>query len=618
MAPNAPEQAENVIVPNQEEGVVATSTSVSLTPAQLSREDLVRYKLNSEDDWIRAKLIDRAGKRGGKNENWWNVKNLSTGHRYSVDTGNAQLIERLDEDTPENDEEVYITTIPRYLHAEKRCRDAKARELRSWDDFQVYEEVEDEGQFKLGTNWVLTEKIINGENGVKARLTVRGDQEDASGVRKDSPTVRKGNIKIFSTIAAKEKWEIKSSDVTCAFLQGVDIERDVFLLPPKERRVPGMLWKLLKPVYGLVDAPRGWHLSLDQELTGAGCEKSLLDPAMYLNFSMSMGERKIEGMALTHVDDVLHGGSNKFEEQIMKPVKKAFKFGTEETEKFRYVGMNMTQKGDGIHIDQDHYIEALELPDMDVAKGFKAEEVLNEEGQTEFRSCVAKVLHVGFQSRPDVCFEAKSLSTKFGKATKSDLKSALKKIQKLKGQKTEMFFPNLGDVEDWYLVGYGDAGVRSMPDKINSVGGQVILLVNPKKNKACVLNWRSKKLVRKVISSLAGEALATVATIGEMVYNKSILRQIFGKKVDEIPVIVFTDSKNLHESIHSTSMVEDAWLIPDIAIIKEAIEQGTVTSIRRVSSGEMLANCLTKQGASAEQLLDVLKTGEFYLPRGLE
>ena len=74
---------------------------------------------------------------------------------------------------------------------------------------------------------------------------------------------------------------------------------------------------------------------------------------------------------------MLHGGSNKFEEQIMKPVKKAFKFGTEEAEKFRYVEMNMTQKGDGIHIDQDHYIKALELPDMDVAKRFKAEEVLN-------------------------------------------------------------------------------------------------------------------------------------------------------------------------------------------------------------------------------------------------
>ena len=65
------------------------------------------------------------------------MKDLSTCHRFSVDTGNAQVIERLDEDTPESDEEVYITTIPRYLHAEKKCRDAKERELRSWDDFQV-------------------------------------------------------------------------------------------------------------------------------------------------------------------------------------------------------------------------------------------------------------------------------------------------------------------------------------------------------------------------------------------------------------------------------------------------------------------------------------------------
>ena len=43
------------------------------------------------------------------------------------------------------------------------------------------------------------------------------------------------------------------------------------------------------------------------------------------------------------------------------------------------------------------------------------------------------------------------------------------KIKKLKGQKTEMFFPNLEAVEDWCLVGYGDAGVHSMPDKANSI-----------------------------------------------------------------------------------------------------------------------------------------------------
>ena len=63
----------------------------------------------------------------------------------------------------------------------------------------------------------------------------------------------KGNIKIFCAVAAKEGWNIKSNDVTCAFLQGAPIERDVFSLPPKERRIPRILWQLKKPVYGLAD-----------------------------------------------------------------------------------------------------------------------------------------------------------------------------------------------------------------------------------------------------------------------------------------------------------------------------------------------------------------------------
>ena len=225
---------------------------------------------------------------------------------------------------------------------------------------------------------------------------------------------------------------------------------------------------------------------------------------------------------------------------------------------------------------------------------------------------------MGYQSRPDVCFQAKCLSSKFGKATRSDLKAALKKMQKLQGEPTKMCFPDLGSVEEWTIVGYGDAGIRSMPDKLSSVGGQVIMITNVSKGQACVLNWRSKKLVRKVVSSLAGEALALVATVGEIVYNKAILKQIFGEVVDQVPVVVYTDSKNLHEAVFSTSLVDDAWLIPDIAILKEAIENGTIGSFRRVSADDMLANCLTKAGASAEQLMTVLQTGQYELPLGVD
>ena len=104
-----------------------------------------------------------------------------------------------------------------------------------------------------------------------------------------------------------------------------------------------------------------------------------------------------------------------------------------------------------------------------------------------------------------------------------------------------------------------------------------------------------------MVSSLAGEALAIVAAIGEIVYTKSIIHQIYGEVIEKTPVIIVTDSKNLDEAVHSSSLVEDAWLITDVAIIKDALEDGTISCLKRVQSEAMLANCLTKAGASAEQ-----------------
>ena len=470
------------------------SIRVSKDFKDIRKGDIVRYKDSGTSEIVESKVLRRAGKKGGKYDGWWNLSNNESGHIEALDMGSVDILEiKVPEKKDPPEDNTYVVGVPRYRHGEQICLDAKDREFESWDNFNVYTEVPDEGQVRLGTNWVLTEKVVNGERTVKARLTIRGDQEETDGIRKDSPTVRKSNIKIFTVVAAMEKWEIKASDVASAFLQGIEIDRDVFVLPPKEKRVPKVLWKLLKPVYGLVDAPRGWYIALDEEFIKAGCERCKLDPAMYLNFETDhAGNRRLEGMALTHVDDVLHGGGENFDENVMATVKSSFKFGLEEAESFRYVGMNMLQTDQGIIIDQDHYVKGLELPDMDIAQNLKMSDLLPPDGQTIFRGCVAKILHISYQSRPDICFEAKCLSTKFGKATKSDLKTALKKMQKLQGVHTKMFFPRLGSLKQLTFVGYGDAGIKSMPDKLSSVGGQVILLAD-----------KSRELATRMCTELA-------------------------------------------------------------------------------------------------------------------
>ena len=72
-----------------------------------------------------------------------------------------------------------------------------------------------------------------------------------------------------------------------------------------------------------------------------------------------------------------------------------------------------------------------------------------------------------------------------------------------------------------------------------------------------------------------------------------------------------TDSQNLYQAVHSTSLVEDSWLVPDVASLQQALEDGVISELRQVSSGDMLANCLTKRGAGAERLLEILRTGTY-------
>ena len=469
--------------------------------------------------------------------------------------------------------------------------------------------MKDEGQPTLGLNWVLVEKVIEGTSGVKARLTVRGDQEDTTDLRTDSPTVHKINVKLFFLIAASKGWRIKTSDVRCAFLQGTELDREVYVRPPKEKRIKGIIWKMIKRAYGLNDAARGFYLELSKTLTELGCRQSRLDPALYVWYDE---EGVLGGMALTHVDDILHGsGTEQFEKKVMEPLKSKFLFGTEEEAEFRYVGMQIKQTSEAIWVDQNHYLETIDVPDVETTE--KNDDLMDNESQEEYRGIVGKIGWLGGLSRPDLAFDNVMLSSKLGKATNGDMQAAVKIVRKMKMHNTVMKFPNLGDIKDWSIDGFGDAGHRSLPDKISSCGGRVMIIRNVKTGAACVVSWRSKKLKRVVTSSTAAETLAANETVSEMVYIKAVLREILGEAVDGVPMELFTDSKNMWKAVNTSALVEDPRLRTELAVLKESVETKEVTNLRRVSGKEMLADCLTKKGASSNRLMDVLQKGQMRL-----
>ena len=59
--------------------------------------------------------------------------------------------------------------------------------------------------------------------------------------------------------------------------------------------------------FGLSDSPRQWHLRLHKSLTKLGWQRSSLDAAMW--FLWSEDGKTMEGIVVSHVDDLLMGGS---------------------------------------------------------------------------------------------------------------------------------------------------------------------------------------------------------------------------------------------------------------------------------------------------------------------
>ena len=290
-------------------------------------------------------------------------------------------------------------------------------------------------------------------------------------------------------------------------------------------------------------------------------EVSRLDPASFLFFdakSTRMSkERKLSGMISTHVDDSLTVGKDSFRNQVEVPIMEKFKYGSHEGLPFRYVGFNVERSKEGLTLDQNHYVSNLCETDVTLDANLLLDDLLDEEGQGNFRSIAAKLSMLSVPSRPDIAFDSKIMTTKFGKAVKRDLKQALKLLKKVKQESTKMIYPCLGKLIDWIIIGYADASVYSMPDRIGSVGGQVIILANRKLDRACVLGWRSKQLRRVVHSSLAAEALAMLDLFGDIKYTRDMLQQMYGTHAHQISTIAVSDSKNLWQAVHSLKSVDD-------------------------------------------------------------
>lgn len=122
-----------------------------------------------------------------------------------------------------------------------------------------------EGKKAIGLKWVYKSKL-NLDGSLlkkKARIIAKGySQLEGIGYKEVfSPVARMETVWLFLTVGAQRKWKIHQLDVKTTFLNG-ELKEEVyvsqlegFTIKGKEEKV----FKLMKALYGLCQAPRAWY-----------------------------------------------------------------------------------------------------------------------------------------------------------------------------------------------------------------------------------------------------------------------------------------------------------------------------------------------------------------------
>ena len=568
----------------------------------LKAGDKIRYQTEHTSEIEYAEVVGPSGTANGVNKNRYNINN-NDGQSISIHADRMVSIEKA-ENFPTN---VLLTT-------REKIKQAKDSEIQNFENFGVFREIDKEevpeNATVVSTRWITQEK----EDGrIKARIVARGFQDRGFG-QNDAPTVEKLSTRIFMSLSVMRSWKVYSIDVKSAFLQSTDMQRDVYLVPPKDVKNKGEIWKATKPVYGLKDAARNWFDTLRTSLIALDCKQSIYDPSFFMNYEEGM----LAGMFISHVDDFLFAGSENFMQNVIGGIKAEFIISSEQEGNFKYVGLYINQDNGVITLSQEHFGEKIQPIKLAAATLKDKERFLDPEEKTLYQALLGKINWLCHQTRPDLAFDCYIASLSAQKPTIGNLKMLNKVAGKVKEGLRHIMFSRL-DEDELLIIGFCDASLANLPDKVSSGEGYMIFLAD-RTGKCCPLNWKSKKVNRVVHSTIAAEGLSLIDCYGEAMYGRKLVQEIMKNTSGKnLPIKIFTDSIQLRKALYSTNLVTEKPLRLTIAEMKQVLEDPVQnTEIHWVKSANMISDCLTKLGASVLKMNEVLETGSINLRELLE
>ena len=378
----------------------------------------------------------------------------------------------------------------------------------------------------IPTRWVDVDKSEIGEpEKLKSRLVVRGDLEDSSLMRCDSPTCSQTMISLVLTLAACRNTKLWSGDISAAFLQGSKLDRTLILSLPKDG-VPGvdpnMYYIVSSTVYGTRDTPRGWWKNLDGTLKKKGFLPVLFEPGAY---TLLEKEGVLAGIVITHVDDLLWTGGTLVEAR-MKEVCDHYKSGKIKCDEFRYCGRNISRDAEKIYVKCDNLIDRVRPIWLTHEQKRHAEQPVSEGVRGQLRSIIGSLAWLSRVCRPDLAYAVCKMQMSVSSATYEDVKYANSIVALAQKTKEAGLAYPVGafKFENVMILAIQDAS-HAADHEASSSGarmahrsqsGRLLCLADrsffeSKTGRLALIEWHSTVLKRVCRSTLQSEALSLLA-----------------------------------------------------------------------------------------------------------
>ncbi|GJR11256.1 putative ribonuclease H-like domain-containing protein [Tanacetum coccineum] len=203
---------------------------------------------------------------------------------------------------------------------------------------KIFEALEDESwvdamqeellQFKIQKVWILVD-LPNEKKAIrtkwvyivvrnKARLVAQGHRQE-EGIDYDevfAPVARIEAIRIFLSFASYMGFIVYQMDVKSAFLYGI-IDEEVYVSQPPgfvdpkcpsfvDPKFPKKVYKVVKALYGLHQAPRAWYATLSTFLLKSGYRRGTIDKTLFIK-----KDKNDIMLVQVYVDDIIFGSTKR-------------------------------------------------------------------------------------------------------------------------------------------------------------------------------------------------------------------------------------------------------------------------------------------------------------------